>query len=181
MFLADAVWIEPMIRFCIASALILVSATSLPAQSDSARHAYPKVTGYASFVHPIISFDDRGSAFNFSGSYTVGFPVGVNILKSDLIGFSCEITPFIRVEDGKDQVSSLMFHPGVMFRLKHGFTINTRLAFETTGRYGATLVFSKVLLKGKDVNYFLATPVGFRTGSGKASTVGIGVQLGVSF
>ena len=137
--------------------------------------------GYASFIHPIVTFDKNGSTFNFSNSYTVGFPIGINILKSDKIGFSFEITPFIKAQHDSSKVSSILFHPGVMFRFKHGFTIIGRLAFETAGRYGFTPVFNKVLIRAKNVNYFVAMGIPVRMGNEKPISVGVALQLGVSF
>jgi len=146
-----------------------------PAQS------YPKTTGYASISHPIVTFDKNGNTFNFSNSYTVGFPFGINILKSDKIGVSFEIVPSIKVESGSGKMSNLLFHPGIMFRFKHGFTFVTRLAFETSGRYGLTAVFNKVLLDKKNVKYFIAVPVPFRFGNDQSASVGLGLQFGVGF
>lgn len=147
----------------------------------SPEQTYPRVTAYASFIHPIVTFDKNGSSFNFSDSYTVGFPVGINILKSDRIGFSFEMVPFLKVADGVDKASNLLFHPGVLFRRKYGFTLITRLAFETSGRYGMTQVFNKVFLRKKEVSYFVATPVPVRFGNTKPPSVGLILQLGANF
>jgi predicted TIM-barrel enzyme len=57
---------------------------------------YPKVVGYMSVVNPIITIYSNETMTNFANDYTVGFPVGVNILKNDKIGFSFEITPLLK-------------------------------------------------------------------------------------
>ncbi len=161
--------------------LFIFSGSFCFSQTQHSENVYPKTVGYASFVHPIVTFNKNGSTFNFSNSYIVGFPMGINILKSDKIGFSFELTPFIKAQDGTSKVNNLLFHPGIMFRYKHGFTIITRMAFETSGRYGLTAVFNKVVIREKHVNYFIAASVPCRTGNNLPSSVGIALQMGVSF
>jgi hypothetical protein len=68
-----------------------------------------------------------------------------------------------------------------MFRFKHNFTIISRLAFETSGRFGVTPVFNKVIARSKSINYFVAGSVPFRMGNAKPVTVGASLQLGISF
>jgi hypothetical protein len=162
--------------------LLLLQCCALSfSQQVNPTQAYPKIVGYTSILHPIVSFDKNGSTFNFIDSYTVGIPVGINILKSDKIGFTFELVPYIKAGDGPDRVSNFLFHPGVMFRYKHGFTFLTRVAFETSGRYGFTPVFNKILIKGKNVNFLTALSVPFRFGADKLPTVGLGLQFGISF
>jgi hypothetical protein len=112
-------------------------------------NSYPKVVGYAGLVHPLFTFDSQGSTGNFGSVYTVGMPVGINILKSDHIGASLEFVPFVRSDASQTRVSNFLFHPGIMFRFKHGFTFVGRAAFETSGRLGFTPVFNKVIKKEK--------------------------------
>ncbi len=68
-----------------------------------------------------------------------------------------------------------------MFRRPYGFTIITRMAFETAGRYGTTVVFNKVLKKTATNSYFLAVPVPFRFGNDQPASLGIALQFGVTF
>ncbi len=150
-------------------------------QTIASSAPYPQIRGYASIIHPIVIIDNNGSTFNFNGSYTVGFPFGINLLKSDKIGFSFELTPTIKAENGTDRVSSLLFHPGVMFRFHQGFTFIQRLAFETNGRYGLTPVFNKVIINKPNVKYFVAVPVPIRFGNNAPISLGAGLQLGINF
>ena len=91
-------------------------------------------------MHQLVTVDKDETVYNFSNvAYTVGFPFGINIL-----------------------TSNVLFHPEFMFRRPHGFAILTRATFETVGRYGATLVFNKVISKTKTNNIFIATPNTFR-------------------
>lgn len=150
-------------------------------QTDSTLVKYPQVKGYFSVVHPIVTIDGNHSVFNFSDTYTVGFPTGINILKSDSFGYSFEITPFIKAQDGKDKVSNVLFHPGLLFRYRHGFTFISRVAFETSGRYGFTAILSKVIIRSENLSYFIATPLPVRFGNELPASVGVGFQLGVTF
>ena len=161
--------------------LVIITAGNAAFSQTTTGNGYPKIMGYASIVHPIVAFDKDGSNFNFKDSYTVGFPFGLNFLKSDRIGFSFEFTPTIRSGQGTDKVSNLLFHPGMMFRRKHGFTIIARLAFETAGRFGTTAVFNKIIAVKKDFKYFIAVPVPFRFGNDKPPSVGLGLQMGIVF
>jgi|SRR3954469_3112353 len=161
--------------------LLVILSKNLFSQEVPAVPVYPKIVGYVSVLHPIITVDENTSTFNFTNNYTVAVPVGINILKSDKIGFSFEIAPFIKADKHSDKVVNLLFHPGIMFRFKHGFTFITRAAFETGGRYGITPVFNKIVARGKNVNYFLAVPLPVRFGNNNSPSVGAGFQIGVNF
>lgn len=160
---------------------LLILSNAAFSQTENVSTSYPQVKGYFAILHPIITFEKNHTIYNFSDAYTVGFPTGINILKNYNFGYSFEVVPFIKAEDGKDKVTSVLFHPGLLFRYKHGFTFITRLAFDTSGRYGFTAVFNKVIAKGKNVNYFIATPLPVRFGNEKAVSVGAGIQIGVTF
>lgn len=162
-------------------ALLLLHAATALAQPAATEPAYPRVVGYASVVHPIVAVDADGSHWNFTDAYTVSFPMGLNLLKSARVGFSFEVAPFIKVQDGKDHVSSILFHPGVMFRRSHGFTFTLRAAFETNGRYGLTPVFNQVVVRSKQIGYFAAVGLPMRAGADKPLSFGSALQLGVVF
>jgi hypothetical protein len=142
---------------------------------------YPKVVGYLSFILPIVTVSNTTTT-NFShATGSIGFPVGINVLYSARFGFSYEITPTVKVSGGTSKTSNLLFDPGTMFRFDHGFTIITRLAFETQGRYGFTPVFNQVYARTKDVNYFVALSLPARFGNSAAASVGLNLQIGFIF
>ena len=142
---------------------------------------YPRVTGYFSILHPLGTLSNGNITGNFGNAYTIGFPFGVNILKSDSFGISFEVAPSVRTEKNISKVNSVLFHPGAMFRFKHGFTFIGRMAFETSGRYGVTPVFNQVIKKGKDASLFVSVPFPVRFGNDMPTSVSTGIQLGVSF
>ncbi|MEB0260085.1 MULTISPECIES: hypothetical protein [unclassified Mucilaginibacter] len=142
---------------------------------------YPKVTGYFSILQPLTTYKDGSFTSNFGNVYVIAFPFGVNLIKSDSFGISFEVAPAIRTEKNISKVNSVLFHPGAMFRFKHGFTFIGRMAFETSGRFGVTPVFNQVIKKGKDASLFVSVPFPVRFGNGLPASIGTGLQLGVSF
>lgn len=143
---------------------------------------YPKVVGYLSFILPLETLQSGKLTPNFDHHTTsIGFPVGVNVLYSDHFGFSYEFTPTVKASDGSSKMSNLLFDPGTMFRFEHGFTIITRLAFETSGRYGFTPVFNQVYARTKAVNYFVALSLPNRFGNAQAYSLGLNLQIGFTF
>ncbi|WP_129716048.1 hypothetical protein [Pedobacter sp. SYP-B3415] len=132
-------------------------------------------------MNPIGTWNKDGFHDNFSEVYTIIFPFGMNILKSDKFGISFEVAPVIRTEHYIPKVSFVLFHPGAMFRFKHGFTFIGRIAFETNGRFGFTPVFNQVIKKGKDASLFLSAPFPVRFGNNQPASLTTGLQIGVSF
>jgi hypothetical protein len=158
--------------------LLFVSQTT---HAQQAPNNYPRVAGYFSIVNPIATWNKYGFHTNFSDVYTVGFPMGINILKSDQFGISFEIAPFIRTENHISKVNSVLFHPGAMFRFGHGFTFIGRLAFETNGRYGFTPVLNQVIKRSKNSLLFISVPFTARFGNNTPASLGAAVQFGVGF
>jgi hypothetical protein len=143
--------------------------------------AYPRVTGYFSILNPVGTWTKDGFRANFKDVYTVAFPFGMNLLKSDKFGISFEVAPIIRTEKNIAKVNTVLFHPGAMFRFKHGFTFIGRMAFETNGRFGVTPVFNQVIKKVKDASFFVSIPVPVRFGNDLPTALSTGLQLGVAF
>lgn len=150
------------------------------AKRETVKSAYPKAVGYLSFIFPLVTIAST-TTYNFNGTTSIGFPVGVNVLYSDRFGFSYEFTPTIKAGGGTSKVSNLLFDPGTMFRFQHGFTFISRLAFETSGRYGFTPVFNQVYARTKDVNYFVALSTPVRFGNSAPSSIGLNFQVGFTF
>lgn len=150
------------------------------AQSKQLVSGYPKPVGYFAVIHPIITFDKNGHTTNFDGSYTVGFPTGIHVLKSDRFGYSLEVVPFIKAQNGTSKVYNVLFHPGLLFKFSGNWILYTRAAFETSGRYGFTPALSKVVYKTKSNNFFVTVPVPFRFGNNQPASFGCGLQLGLT-
>ena len=144
--------------------------------------SYPKITGYVGILHPLVTVTDGDKPhYNFDGSYVVGMPTGINIWKSARIGFSMEFVPLIRAANGTSKMNSFLFHPGALFGLGKGWTLATRAAFETSGRYGVTPVLNKIVKKNAGSSYFVAVPVPARFGNDLPAAVTVGFQFGIIF
>jgi hypothetical protein len=163
-------------------AFLVLLLFNLKASSQQTTTSYPKITGYVGVLHPLATFavGDKPH-YNFDGTYVGGLPTGINIWKSAKIGFSMEFVPFVRAGNGSSKMSNFLFHPGVLFSLGHGFTLATRAAFETSGRYGLTPVLNKIVRKNKASSYFVAVPLPARFGNDQPSSIGIGFQFGIIF
>ncbi|OGS78544.1 MAG: hypothetical protein A3D31_12555 [Candidatus Fluviicola riflensis] len=133
-----------------------------------------KVTGYLGFVHPIATLQNERLSVNFQNSYTVGFPMGINVQKKSNMGFSLEITPFIVAYDSVCSVKSVVIHPGIYFPRKNGWTFTGRLAFETNGRFGFTPSVSKVVIKGSNP-IAVTVPFSFRFGNNQQFSIGTAI------
>lgn len=163
--------------------LACLNATCVFAQTPplSPSPTYPRMVGYLGVLHPLVTVDEHGSETNFSNYYVVGFPIGLNLWKTKQFGFSVEVVPLIRAQDGTSRVANVLFHPGVLVNLGHNFTFAGRLAFETSGRYGITPVFNKIVHHGQTLNYFVAVPLPIRFGNDRPTSATIGLQFGIVF
>jgi hypothetical protein len=160
--------------------LFLLSFLSI-SQLSFAQAEYPKITAYVGIVHPIFITSKAATEINFKDYYLVGFPLGINLWKSEKIGYSLELIPSIKSENGVSKMNNFTVHPGVLVRLGKGYTFVGRAAFETSGRYGVTPVFNKTLKKTKGTSYYLAIPLPVRFGNDKPVSFSAGIQLGVIF
>jgi len=151
------------------------------AYSQQTTPGFPRIVGYFSVYHPIETLRNGGFSGNFGNAYSVSFPFGIHILKSDHFGVSFEISPCIRTEHNISKVSSVAFNPGALFRFTHGYTLVSRLAFESSGRFGFTPALTKVLKRGKDCNLFTALALPARFGNNQGSSLSSGLQLGLTF
>jgi hypothetical protein len=161
--------------------LCLFFKNSFAQQDNPAPTTYPKVTGFFAVLVPIGTFTNNNFTANFSKSTAFGLPFGLNLLKSDHLGFSMEMVPFILAQNGSSKMNYMLFHPGVMFRFPHGFTITPRLAFQTDGRYGMTPVFSKIISSQKNYQIFLSLSEPARFGNNLPGSYTTAMQLGISF
>jgi hypothetical protein len=142
---------------------------------------YPKIAGYVGILHPVVTFSKDDIITNFKDYYVVGLPTGINIWKSNKIGFSAEFVPFIKADSTGSKMNNFLFHPGILVALGKGWTFAGRAAFETGGRYGFTPVINKIVKKNKNSGYFVAIPLPFRFGNNHDATFSMCFQFGITF
>lgn len=156
-------------------ALLVFSITTI------GQNTYPKITGYFSVLHPIVTLSSEETTVNLRDYYVVAFPSGINIWKNPKIGFSFEIAPSIKTDDGISKVNSVLFHPGILLALGDGFTFAGRAAFESNGRFGLTPVITKTVIKNTNSSYYVSIPLPVRFGNDHPATFTAGIQLGIAF
>ncbi|WP_276485549.1 hypothetical protein [Paraflavitalea pollutisoli] len=166
--------------YCSALFLTVLSVHTTAAQQPPV--TYPRITAYVGILHPLVTVSRAQEPhYNFDGAYVVGMPTGINIWKSARIGFSMEFVPLIRANGGTSKMNNFLFHPGALFGLGKGFTLATRAAFETSGRYGFTPVLNKIVKKGAGSSVFVAVPVPVRFGNDQPVSCTLGFQFGIIF
>ena len=170
-----------MTYFRFLSLLMLLLAVADSYAQNTPVQSYPKITGYVGILHPIVTYSSTTTDTNFDGHYVAGMPTGINLWKSQKIGFSAEFVPSVRAQDGSSKMANFTFHPGVLVALGDGFIFAGRVAFETSGRYGLTPVLNKTLIKNKNCSYFAALPLPIRFGNDKSTSFTIGFQFGIAF
>jgi hypothetical protein len=69
----------------------------------------------------------------------------------------------------------------VLYRLKHDFTFVFRAAYEITGRYGATPILNKVLIRYPKSNVFAAILLPIRFENNHAPSYTAAFQFGIGF
>ena len=144
-------------------------------------HHYPEIRGYIGIVHPLYTWSDNGNIANFTDYYLVGNPWGINIWKSPKFGLSLEFTPYIKFSNKDSKLSNFLFHPGVLYRLGHDFTLIGRVAYETSGRYGFTPILNKVVHRKDSNTFFVALLFPARYGNLQAPSYTIAFQFGIGF
>lgn len=160
---------------------IILSHLSSNLYAQNEAEVFPKIKVAVGILHPIVSFSSEETTTNFKDYYIVGMPIAINVWKSKTIGFSFEVVPMIKSDDGISKVSSVLIHPGILVRLKHEFTFAGRVAFDTSGRFGFTPVLNKAIGIHKDYNYYVSLPVPVRFGNDKPVSITPGFQFGISF
>lgn len=168
-------------KTCICIWVFICSFGRVHGQSEQHKTVYPRITGHIGIVHPLLTVADGKSTYNFNGSYSVSFVAAINLWKTEKWGFSLESFPTIKTENGVSKVTNYTFHPGVLYRVNPSTSLAGRLAFETSGRFGVTPVFTKIFKKNPFSNYYIAIPMPIRFGAEKPVSATLAFQVGVSF
>ncbi|WP_010182085.1 hypothetical protein [Aquimarina agarilytica] len=143
------------------------------------------VGGHFGFVQPIVTIQD-GDTTNGFDPYTIGFPTGVTIRKSEKFAFDIEFVPFISAATAADggtisSVSELLIHPGLLWGIGDKLTFGNRLAYETkSGRFGITPLLNKGFLLGK-TNVFAEFVFPIRVGNDQDISLTAALHFGVGF
>jgi hypothetical protein len=139
-----------------------------------------KVGAYIGIVHPIYTVQKGRLKPNFKDYYQVGMTTAVIIRKAPKYAYNLEVVGFVRNEKGITRMNNFMLHPGVTFFRKNDWMITPRMGFETSGRFGPTLIFAKTVAKpgGHPVNANLVNLLRFGDDKGASFTQAINITFG---
>jgi hypothetical protein len=139
-----------------------------------------KVSAYIGIVHPIYTIQKGKFTTNFTDYYQVGMTTAVIIRKSPNYAYNLEFVGFVRSQDGVTRMNNLMLHPGVSFYLKKDWAITPRMGFETSGRFGPSLIISKTMFKpgGHPINFNFVNLLRFGNDQGASFTNAINLTFG---
>ncbi len=141
----------------------------------------PEIVTFVGILHPIATFTSPENHYNFKDYYVVAFPVGINFWKTHTRGFSFEIVPTIKTENGLSKASNITFHPGFLGRINQNTTYSIRAGFETSGRYGITPILTKILARQDGLSYFASATFPLRTGNNLPISLAPGILVGIAF
>jgi hypothetical protein len=98
------------------------------------------VGGHAGFVFPLVArAGDVTTTIN--DVFVVGMPVGISVKGSGRMFFDFEFVPLVR---DRPRLVTLTVHPGLIWRLGHGWGVGMRAAFDVnTSQVGFTPLINK--------------------------------------
>jgi hypothetical protein len=158
------------------SLLLLFSNQNIQAQNTFE----PKFSSYIGVVHPIWTLQKSKVSTNFTDYYQMGITTGIILRKSPKYAYNLECVGFVRHEKGVSKMNNFLFHPGMTFYLKKGFTATPRLGFENNGRFGPSLIVGKSFKISKNHSIGVVVPNLLRFGNdaGASFTQAFHVFLG---
>ncbi|MFT5892659.1 MAG: hypothetical protein ACI9Y7_002771 [Dokdonia sp.] len=160
--------------------MILMSSVTVKAQTETQQ--VNRIGGHFGVVQPIVTLQsgEVNDAFN---PYTLGFPIGITVRKSDRFAFDAEFVPFISFNAaGENDNVSLLVHPGFLWKVGDQLTYGTRLAYEIgdAGRYGFTPILNRGFSIGNQP-FFIEFVLPVRFGSDQDVSVTAALHFGIGF
>ena len=147
-----------------------------------------KVAGYHIGVVQIMFMHNNGETtfFDRTSVYSVGFPFGITLNTLGKIKIDMELVPFINpyIYSNLPYKIHLLYHPGILYPLKNGWTLGLRAAFEIgEGQFGFTPLINKAFKNNNGASFFIELVAPGRFGPEKNSgyTQLGGVHIGFGF
>jgi len=132
---------------------------------------------FGAVVAPLVSSKDNSSIFD---NFSIGFPMGITVKKSDKFAFDLEIVASI---DSDPLSTGLTIHPGVLWGLSNNFTFGLRFAIDVTGdAWGFTPLLNKGFPYGGYTLFAEAVaPIRFSqdVSGDNDTTIGLGIHVGI--
>lgn len=162
--------------------LIGVGSFDALAQDKPDPQEVARITGYFSYLNPLVKFQDGETWNNFRDGYVMGFPFGLILAtKSGRYGYIVELVPILSFTGGSSRMDNLVANSGIQFHIPGGWNFNALASFETSGRFGVTPVISKTLRVGEYSTWFVTMPVPIRVGNDRPASLEFALQLGFAF
>ncbi len=147
------------------------------------------VKGYhIGIVQPLLAFNrNKTTYFTDYNFYSIGFPFGITLTTSGSVLIDLELVPFIKPRIDDDAVPyevALLYHPGILVPVGHGFTFGLRAAFEPVNdQFGFTPLINKGFKMNNGTSFFCELVFPGRFGPEKSSgyTQIVGIHLGLGF
>jgi hypothetical protein len=135
-------------KYLLAMCFALTAATPAIFGQSKPPSEYPvKVSAYLGVVHPIVTFSDGNTTPNFRDFYQTGMTMATIIRKHPKYAWNLELVGFVRSENGVSRANNLMLHPGVTFFARKNMAFTPRFGFESSGRYGPSLIIGKKMFQ----------------------------------
>jgi hypothetical protein len=168
------------VRLLFANAAVAMLLTGPAASAASAQDT---LGGHIGVVLPLVT-RANGATTTIADDFTIGFPMGITVRRSQDFAFDLEIVPAVQ----NDPLHvGLTIHPGIVGGLGGGWGAGVRLAFDVNqASWGFTPIVNHGLLQvGHGAALFaeLVLPIRFQEdAAGKSFTsFGVGVHIGVGF
>jgi hypothetical protein len=162
---------------------VAAAATLLTGPAASVASAQDTLGGHIGFVLPLVT-RANGVTTTIADDFTIGFPMGITVRRSQNFAFDLEIVPSVQ----NDPLHvGLTVHPGIVGGLGGGWGAGVRLAFDVNqASWGFTPIVNHGLLQvGRGASLFaeLVLPIRFQEDAAGNSftSFGVGVHVGVGF
>jgi len=148
--------------------------------------AQTKVGGHVGFVLPLVT-RAAGQTTTLDDAFSIGFPMGITFAGSGRMALDMEFVPSVK---NTPRAVTLTVHPGLIWRLGHGFSLGGRAAFDVnTSQLGFTPLLNKSWPIQRQGSFFKAyfaeavLPVRFNRplGGPNDSPVTFGMHFGLGF
>jgi len=159
-----------------------VLAASLAGPMARPAAAQDRLGGHIGVVLPLFTHGN-GTTTTLTDDFTIGFPVGITVRKSDTFAFDLELVPSLQ----NDPLHvDLTVHPGFVVGVGDGWGVGLRAAFDVNRpSWGFTPIVNHGLLKvlnGETLFGELVVPIRFQdAGAGVFTSIGVGVHIGIGF
>lgn len=143
--------------------------------------AQSNVGGHFGVVFPLVTHAD-GDTSDITDDFSVGFPVGLTLKKTQRLAFDLELVPVIH-EAGK--AVDLTVHPGVLYGLGNNYTAGLRAAFEVDrAAWGVSPLLNKSFPQKNGTALFAEVVLPIRyvsDGADHTTAISLAVHFGIGF